>query len=168
MEVKLERLEVSSRVALDPLSPPGQKIRSKRSANRLPKLLAASLLALAVTVPAARADEPSEKPDSDESSFQFGAEYALTDELDLRAGYVYDQSPVNGDYEDYAVPCTDRQIVTLGAGWAFREDWTVDVSYGYLWMKDRDYEARPAEGIVELSREDAHAHMAGLSLTYRF
>lgn len=100
--------------------------------------------------------------------FQFGAEYALTDDLDLRAGYVYDQSPVNGDYEDYAVPCTDRQIVTLGAGWTFQDAWTLDVSYGYLWMKDRDYEARPAEGIVELSREDAHAHMAGLSLTYRF
>lgn len=101
--------------------------------------------------------------------FEFGAEYALTDTVDLRAGYVYDQSPVNDDYEDFAVPCTDRQIVTLGAGWTFLDDWTVDVSYGYLWMKDRDYEPRtPREGIVDLTREDAHAHMAGLSLTYRF
>jgi len=100
--------------------------------------------------------------------FQFGAEYALTDDLDLRAGYVYDQSPVNDDYEDYAVPCTDRQIVTLGAGWRFADDWALDVSYGYLWMKDRDYEARPADGIVELTREDAQAHMAGMSLTYKF
>ena len=100
--------------------------------------------------------------------FQFGAEYALTDDLDLRAGYVYDQSPVNDDYEDFAVPCTDRQIVTLGAGWRFADDWAVDVSYGYLWMKDRDYEARPADGIVELTREDAQAHMAGMSLTYKF
>ena len=100
--------------------------------------------------------------------FQFGAEYALTDDLDLRAGYVYDQSPVNDDYEDFAVPCTDRQIVTLGAGWRFADAWAVDVSYGYLWMKDRDYEARPDDGIVELTREDAHAHMAGMSLTYKF
>ena len=100
--------------------------------------------------------------------FQFGAEYALTDDLDLRAGYVYDQSPVNDDYEDYAVPCTDRQIVTMGAGWRFADDWALDVSYGYLWMKDRDYEARPADGIVELTREDAQAHMAGMSLTYKF
>ncbi len=100
--------------------------------------------------------------------FQFGAEYALTDTVDLRAGYVYDQSPINDDYEDFAVPCTDRQIVTLGAGWTFQDDWTVDVSYGYLWMKDRDYEARPDDRIVSLTREDAHAHMAGLSLTYRF
>lgn len=99
--------------------------------------------------------------------FQFGAEYALTDYLDLRAGYVYDQSPVNDDYEDYAVPCTDRQIVTLGAGWKISDVWTVDASYGYLWMKDRDYEARP-DGIVELTREDAHAHMAGMSVTYKF
>ena len=104
---------------------------------------------------------------SDTWRFQFGAEYALTDYLDLRAGYVYDQSPVNDDYEDYAVPCTDRQIVTLGAGWKISDVWTVDASYGYLWMKDRDYEARP-DGIVELTREDAHAHMAGMSVTYKF
>ena len=101
--------------------------------------------------------------------FEFGAEYALTDTLDLRCGYVYDQTPVNDDYEDFAVPCSDRQIVTLGAGWTFLDDWTVDVSYGYLWMKDRDYEARSDDpNIIELTRKDAQAHMAGLSLTYRF
>ena len=105
---------------------------------------------------------------SDTWRFQFGAEYALTDSIDLRAGYVYDQSPVNDDYEDYAVPCTDRQIVTLGAGWKISDVWTVDASYGYLWMKDRDYEARPDDGIVELTREDAHAHMVGMSVTYKF
>lgn len=100
--------------------------------------------------------------------FQFGAEYALTDAVDLRAGYVYDQSPVTDDHEDFAVPCTDRQIVTMGFGWDVSESWTVDASYGYLWMTDRDYEARANEGVVPLSRRDAHAHMAGMSLTYRF
>jgi long-chain fatty acid transport protein len=110
----------------------------------------------------------SDKNWNDTWRFQFGAEYALTDNVDLRVGYVYDQSPVNNDHEDYAVPCTDRQIVTLGAGWKISDAWVVDASYGYLWMKDRAYEARPAEGIVELDREDAHAHMAGLSVTYRF
>lgn len=105
---------------------------------------------------------------SDTWRFQFGAEYALTENFDLRAGYVYDQSPVNNDYEDYAVPCTDRQIVTLGAGWKISDTWVVDASYGYLWMKDRKYEERANSGIVELTREDAHAHMAGLSVTYKF
>lgn len=100
--------------------------------------------------------------------FEFGAEYALTDAVTLRAGYVYDQSPINNDHEDYAVPCTDRQIVTLGAGWKINDAWTVDGSYGYLWMKDRSYDTRTTEGLVALTREDAHAHMAGLSVTYRF
>ncbi len=105
---------------------------------------------------------------SDTWRFQFGAEYALTKAVDLRAGYVYDQSPINDSYEDYAVPCTDRQIVTLGAGWKINESWAVDASYGYLWMSDRDYEARVSAGIIGLTREKAHAHMAGMSLTYRF
>jgi long-chain fatty acid transport protein len=105
---------------------------------------------------------------SDAWRFQFGAEYALTKAVDLRVGYVYDQSPINDSYEDYAVPCTDRQIVTLGAGWKVNDSWAVDASYGYLWMSDRDYEARARAGIVDLTREKAHAHMAGMSLTYRF
>lgn len=44
-------------------------------------------------------------------AFRFGAEYALTDDLDLRAGYVYDQSPVNGDYED--TPCPAPRTARL-------------------------------------------------------
>lgn len=61
------------------------------------------------------------------------------------------------------MPCTaDRQIVTLGASWTFQDDWTVDVSYGYLWMKDRDYEPGRTRASVELTREGRHAHMAGL------
>lgn len=79
MEVKLERLEVSLRVALDPLSPPGQSSSSNRSANPLLKLLAVLLLVLAVVPSAARAAEPPQASDKkdDESSFQFGAEYLL-------------------------------------------------------------------------------------------
>uniref|UniRef100_B8DIY6 Membrane protein involved in aromatic hydrocarbon degradation n=1 Tax=Nitratidesulfovibrio vulgaris (strain DSM 19637 / Miyazaki F) TaxID=883 RepID=B8DIY6_NITV9 len=101
--------------------------------------------------------------------FQFGAEYALTDSVDLRAGYVYDQSPINDKYEDFAVPCSDRQIVSVGAGWKVDQNWVVDVFYGYLWMVDRHYDARPVNYInYEVEREDAHAHMAGLSVTYKF
>lgn len=110
----------------------------------------------------------SDKNWKDTWRFQFGAEYALTDRVDLRAGYVYDQSPVNDTYEDFAVPCSDRQIVSAGIGWKVDESWVVDAFYGYLWMDDRTYEARPKAGIVALTREDAHAHMAGFSLTYKF
>ncbi|AAS96026.1 OmpP1/FadL family transporter [Nitratidesulfovibrio vulgaris] len=98
---------------------------------------------------------------------QFGAEYALTDSIDLRAGYVYDQTPVDDAHEDYAVPCSDRQIATTGIGWKINEAWVLDASYSYLWMTDREYEARSG-GIYDSTREDAHAHMAGLSLTYKF
>lgn len=65
MDVKLERLEVSLRVALDPLSPPGPLTLSKRSAKPVSKLLAVLapvlvvLVPLVATPPAARAEEPS-------------------------------------------------------------------------------------------------------------
>lgn len=99
--------------------------------------------------------------------YQFGAEYALTDAVDLRLGYVYDKTPVNDMYADYAVPCSNRQIVTTGFGWKIDEAWVLDAFYGYLWMTDREYSAS-ATGTVNVTREDAHAHMGGLSLTYKF
>lgn len=99
--------------------------------------------------------------------FALGAEYLMTDDVTLRAGYVYDQSPVDDDYEDFAVPCTDRQIVSCGAGWKINPAWTLDVAYAFLWMKDRDYAARD-DGTIATSRTNAHAHMLGLSLTYAF
>ncbi len=66
------------------------------------------------------------------------------------------------------MPCSDRQIVTLGLGWKVDQNWVLDLFYGYLWMVDRHYDARSADHIDELDREDAHAHMAGMSLTYKF
>ncbi|BBD07016.1 OmpP1/FadL family transporter [Desulfovibrio ferrophilus] len=99
--------------------------------------------------------------------WQLGVEYSATDWLDLRAGYVYDQSPIPDDYVDYAVPGNDRQIVSLGAGLVF-DDLTVDLSYGYLWVMDRDVEARPTEGVFDSSFTGGKTHIVGLSINYKF
>ncbi|GAB6175309.1 OmpP1/FadL family transporter [Desulfobaculum senezii] len=99
--------------------------------------------------------------------YQFGVEYAMRDWMDLRFGYVWDESPIVDDHADYAVPGNDRQILTGGVGMRF-DEWTVDLSYGYLWMKGRDIEARPDEGVFESEIEDGHSHMVGLSVSYAF
>ena len=112
-------------------------------------------------------DRKSEKDWHDAWRWMVGAEYQATDSLALRAGYVYDDSPIPDDHVDYAVPANDRQIVTLGAGYAW-DAWTVDASYGYLWVTDRNVEARRTEGVFDSRFENGHSHMLGLSLGYKF
>jgi len=68
--------------------------------------------------------------------FQLGAEYLLTDSFALRAGYVYDQTPIRHEYASPMLPVNDRQMFTLGAGYKW-SDWTVDVAGMYIISKGR-------------------------------
>lgn len=109
----------------------------------------------------------SEKNYRDVFRYCLGVEYGLYPWLDLRAGYVYDESPVRSEYADYLVPANDRQIYSVGAGFKY-DNWNFDVSYSYLWILGRDVDARPADGVVESRFENGDAHMVGLSIGYKF
>lgn len=106
----------------------------------------------------------SEKDWEDTWRYQVGLEYALTECLDLRLGFVFDQSPVPDKHIDYLVPANDRQLYSAGLGYNWKT-WTVDVSYTYLMIEDRHIDARPAEGVLDSDIECGKAHMVGLSLS---
>jgi len=99
--------------------------------------------------------------------FNIGVEYAALDWLDLRLGYVYDQSPVQDETIDYMVPANDRHLFNGGLGFHW-DNWTVDVNYTYLMIMDRDIDARPSDGVYEGEIDNADAHMVGLSVGYKF
>jgi len=97
-----------------------------------------------------------------------GFEYKALNWLDLRAGYTFDQSPIDDEHADYLVPANDRHLFSAGPGFHWR-NWTVDLSYTYIWIMNRDeVPARPSEGILESSFEDGFAHLMGLSVSYKF
>ncbi|MBI9111341.1 OmpP1/FadL family transporter [Maridesulfovibrio ferrireducens] len=108
-----------------------------------------------------------EKKWEDVWRFQFGVEYLPIEDLALRVGYVYDQSPIREGYEDYMLPSNDRQIVSTGLGYKF-DNFVVDVSYMYLWMKDRTIAARPGTGVLDTKTANGLTHIVGLSLGYNF
>lgn len=112
-------------------------------------------------------DQASEKNWKDTWRFQAGLEYAVCDRLDLRAGYVFDTSPITDDHVDYAVPANDRQLFSLGTGLHWGR-WTVDLAYTYLVVKDRDVTARPEEGVYAGRFENGCSHLIGLSAACRF
>ena len=96
-----------------------------------------------------------------------GADYALDEEWSLRAGYIWDQSPINGRYVDYLVPGDNRHILAVGAGWE-RGAWAVEGSYFYEIVEDFDVKGRPANGVFDGAFRGASGHAVALSVTRRF
>lgn len=99
--------------------------------------------------------------------FNVGIEYAALDWLDLRLGYVYDNTPVPDDTLDYLLPDSDRQIFSTGLGF-HQDNWAVDVNYSYLLFADRDIDERLEDYVYDGKVDNADCHIAGISFTYKF
>lgn len=102
-------------------------------------------------------------------SIRIGADYNATDILALRVGYLYDESPIPSDTIDYAMPSTDRHMLTTGLGYKIGQ-WTVDCHYGFITLiGERDIDTRAAEGIiVDSTIKSVYVHQLGFSLAYMF
>lgn len=109
----------------------------------------------------------SDKNWNDVWRFNVGLEYAALDWLDLRLGYVYDQTPVPDGTLDYMLPDSDRHVFNSGAG-VHWDNWNVDLNYSYILFTDRDIDGRLSDGIYDGKVENAGAHVLGLSVGYRF
>lgn len=102
--------------------------------------------------------------------YQLGVEYEALDWLDVRASYIYDQSPIQDDHDDYLLPTNNRQLYSFGLGIRVG-DWTIDPSYTYLRSDEREYVNRGvnnAAGVQDGTAHDLETHIVGLSVGYKF
>jgi long-chain fatty acid transport protein len=99
--------------------------------------------------------------------WHLGAEYRVNDWLDLRAGYIFDQEPMSDLDADFIVPTSDRHFFCVGPGFRWRQ-FTLDLSYSYMFMGDLDVKVSRALGFVPATYSDRHAHLVGATLGYKF
>ena len=104
---------------------------------------------------------------SDTWRFNVGVEYEPLDWLTLRAGYVYDESPMTSRYADYLVPTHDRNIYSLGVGFKW-DSWTLDVAYAYIQPKDRSYSYSAETHVLDSKTKDTSTNIISVSLGYEF
>ncbi len=96
------------------------------------------------------------------------AEWAVKPWMDLRASYVFDESPIDKNHTDYMVLDNDRNMFTVGAGFK-KNKFQFDVGYMYLLFDDLDTNSRQLEdGFLQTNYRDAEAHIVGLSFSYAF
>ena len=109
-------------------------------------------------------------------AYRFGAQYRLNQWVDLRAGIVFDETPIPNETLDVLVPSGDRWLFTFGFGTHY-EKWTVDFAYNYLRDEDRTFNNEAGEyntltqspaGQLTGEFEDFQAHIFSINVSYRF
>lgn len=102
-------------------------------------------------------------------SVRLGAEYALGEDWKLRAGYIWDESPVPDSSRAPEMPGTDRQMITMGFGWQFWNTMTLDAAYSYLWAKKGDMGTDITAAAPALAGSfETTTHLLAVSLGYTF
>ncbi|MEC4112876.1 OmpP1/FadL family transporter [Myroides pelagicus] len=72
----------------------------------------------------------------DSSTYRLGAQYTVNDQLSLRAGWYYDESPVQDGYFAPETPRNDSRAYTGGLTYKFKNGLGVDVVFSYLHFSD--------------------------------
>lgn len=112
-----------------------------------------------------------EKQWDDTWVLRLGAQYKLSDVWKVRAGYLYDQTPVPEEYFETRTPDSDRNGLSIGAGYA-KGNITVDASYLYLKFKNRTINDSLADDLVAPGALNGNyksqAHLAGVTVGYKF
>lgn len=73
----------------------------------------------------------------DSLRFSVGANYLMHQNLKLRVGVAYDQSPVpDAEHRTPRIPDQDRIWLALGASWKFSPNSNVEIGYAHIFIDD--------------------------------
>jgi long-chain fatty acid transport protein len=106
-----------------------------------------------------------------------GGTYQLSDRIALRAGYAFDQSPVDDEHRTARVPSSDRQWITTGAQYIVNNDLSIDVAAGYLFMntmslsevnKKVDNSNKDADGVGVTGEYEIDVFALSAQVNYKF
>jgi long-chain fatty acid transport protein len=115
-------------------------------------------------------------------AYRFGAQYSVTDYLDLRAGIIYDPSPIPNKSLDPLLPSGDRWLYCVGFGTHYQK-FTFDFAYNYLDDESREFDnsvgdapTNPVTGAPIFGPgtrmtgkfKDVDAHIFAINLSYKF
>jgi long-chain fatty acid transport protein len=81
-----------------------------------------------------------------------GANYKYSDNVLLRAGWAYDETPVpDAVHRTARIPGNSRRWLSLGAGYKMKKDMTLDVGYSHLFVSDTQINNTFESGVPTLA-----------------
>jgi long-chain fatty acid transport protein len=128
------------------------------------------------------ADFPGESSDlikeenwEDNYRFAIGTTYQMTPKLALRSGIAYDTSAVSEEHRTATIPETDRTWLSIGAGYQWSEQLTLDAGFTYILAKDaKMHESDPGFGGADMfggsfeGEVSGSIWLVGVQANYRF
>jgi len=114
-------------------------------------------------------DNPASRDWKSVYAYGIGAEYQATDNLELRGGLLYEQSPIPSANFEPVLPDAGKYGITTGLGYSMKNV-KIDVSYAFFKYNDRD--VTNDIGASTSSNADGkykgYVNIIGLSLTYKY
>ncbi|OOF15606.1 MULTISPECIES: outer membrane protein transport protein [unclassified Salinivibrio] len=95
--------------------------------------------------------------------YALGATYTMDNHWAFRAGYAYDESPVNAKDRTLSIPDSDRHWWSLGATYTANDNLSIDAGFAYL---DGEQVDGSEDGFAFSAGGDAYIY--GLQLNYLF
>lgn len=102
----------------------------------------------------------------DTIAIRLGAEYLIDGQYALRAGYLFDQSPIPDNTLGPELPGGDRNGITLGCGYRWN-NLSIDLAYAHLFIEDRSVTSS-IRNPQPLGEYVSSANIFGISLGYAF
>ena len=101
-------------------------------------------------------------------AFSISAEYWALDWLALRAGFLYETSPLNGEmYHDYFIPTNGRLQYSAGFGLKYNA-WTLDFAYIYMQEREVHLASGGTGNTIDGKFGNGYDHTFALTLGYKF
>ena len=102
-----------------------------------------------------------------------GAEYAWNQNLTLRAGLGYEQSPITDVTRGARLPDSDRIWTTIGASYKINNKLSIDASYAHIFAKSGAVNIVPGNpafngALTYIGTSKAHVDIVSFALNYRW
>ena len=103
----------------------------------------------------------------DTIALRIGGEYTFFQQLTIRLGYVYDQSPVPASTLTFALPDTDRSVLTGGVGYQIIRQLRADLAAEFILPSSRKTGDAQYQPVVK-GTYDVSAVVVGFNLVAKF
>jgi len=107
------------------------------------------------------------------TAIRVGTEWDYAPNMRARFGYVFDPTPISDADFSPSVPGNDRHIFSVGYGYDFNTQATLDLAYAYVYFVNRNQTASPATPLgspdtVKNGSYKSQVHIVAASLSYKF
>jgi long-chain fatty acid transport protein len=105
--------------------------------------------------------------------YSLGFDYRLTDQLTLRAGVAYEESPIDTEVRSTRLPDNDRIWASVGASYQWNNKLSFDIAYTHIFAKETDIRILPGhqdyeEGLPFVADVDSAVDIVSVGLRYRW